>query len=158
MNTLYGFGILILIIINFCIYHKYVTTIYFDFSRGCATELFWIGIATMFEIAIVRAIIIKIFSVIGAFLGFVGKLILVVLIVAVVAFVVWKIIQIILSKSSTNQDAGNAADFTKKAQDMFTQKTTDVNMNMHICPGCGKPIDSGVKFCRFCGKQVENNR
>ncbi len=157
MNIILGFVVIILTIINFCIYHKYVTTFYFDLPTGCVTELCWIGLGTMIEMAIVILIIKKIFSVIGAFLGFVGKLILIVIIAAIVIFVVWKIVQIILSKSGKNKDAGtgSTADFTKKAQDMFTRKTTDANMN--ICPGCGKPIGNGVKFCRFCGKQVENN-
>lgn len=160
MDTLLGFGILILVIINFCIYHKFVTTIYFDFPSGCATELFWIAIATAFEIAIVKGIILKIFGAIGAVLGVVGKIILIVVIVAVVAFIVWKIVQIIQSKSaanqSGNQDGRSTVNFTQKAQDMFTRNTGNVKQN--VCPRCGKPIQNGVNFCQYCGSRVENNR
>lgn len=151
MNTFLGFGMLILVIINFIIFHKFVSTFYTDFVRGCATELFWIVIFTAFEMAIIRGIILKILGALASVLGFVGKLILFVVIVAVVIFVVWKIAQIVMSKIGTEKSVNPA----KNEQDTSEGNVPDAREN--ICKNCGKPIKKGSKCCQYCGSKMEND-
>ncbi|MDE5699551.1 MAG: hypothetical protein K2I96_19445, partial [Lachnospiraceae bacterium] len=107
MNTLLGIGVLILVIINFIIYHKLFNVIYFDFSRGCATELFWIVIFTAFEIAIIKGIGQKLLGALGVFFGFVIKLVLILAVIALVIFIVWKIVQMVKSRPDIDKGVGN---------------------------------------------------
>lgn len=151
MNTLLGFGILILVIINFILYHKVVDVIYFDLPGGCATELFWIAIFTAVEIAIIKGIILKVLSMVGAFLGFVGKLIVVILIVLAVIFVVWKIVQVVKRKMDTEGDM----DSEQSNQGMFEKNIS--NEAMSTCSNCGKIIKKESKFCQFCGNKIEGD-
>lgn len=155
MNTLLGFGVLILVIINLIIYHKIFNVVYFDFTRGCATEIFWIAIFTAFEIAIIKGIILKILAALGSFLGFVGKLIFFGVIAAVVIFVVWKIVQMLKNRSDLGGGAGNQMNFAKSAQDMFAKNVS--NLEMTTCAKCGKAIKKDSRFCQFCGSKMNDN-
>lgn len=155
MNTLLGIGVLILVIINFIIYHKLFNVIYFDFSRGCATELFWIVIFTAFEIAIIKGIGQKLLGALGAFFGFVIKLVLILAVIALVIFIVWKIVQMVKSRPDIDKGVGNPMNFAKSAQDMFAKNVS--NAEMIPCARCGKTIKKGSKFCQFCGNKIENN-
>lgn len=155
MNTLLGFGVLILVIINFGIYHKFVTSFYTDFVGGCATEIFWIAIFTAFEIAIIKGIILKILGALGSFLGFVGKLILFGVIAAVVIFVAWKIVQMVKNRSDLGGSAGIQMNFAKRAQDIFAKNVSNVEMT--TCAKCGKAIKKDSKFCQFCGSKMNDN-
>ena len=136
MNALLGFGVLILVIINFIIYHKIFDVVYFDFTRGCSTEIFWIAIFTAFEIAIIKGIGQKILGMLGALLGFVGKLIIIVLIVSFAIFVVWKIVQVVRSKLDTNEENKAAMNFVQNNQDIFEKNVS--NAGMSTCANCGK--------------------
>ena len=155
MNTLLGFGILILVIINFVLYHKIVDTIYFDLPGGCATELFRIAIFTAFEIAIIKGIILKIFSIVGAVLGFVGKLIFIILVASIVIFVVWKILQVVKGKANIESGDKGDVDFAQSNQDVLEKNIS--NVEMCTCTNCGKAIKNGAKFCQFCGHGTEGN-
>ena len=155
MNALLGIGVLILVIINFIIYHKIFHVVYFDFTRGCATEIFWIAIFTAFEIAIVKGIGQKILGALGAFLGFVVKLVLILAVIALVIFVVWKIVQMVKNRSDLGEGAGSQMNFAKSAQDMFTKNVS--NAEMTTCAKCGKLIKKDSKFCQYCGNKTENN-
>lgn len=155
MDTLLGFGILILVIINFVLYHQIVDTIYFDLPGGCATELFWIAIFTAFEIAIIKGIILKIFSIVGAVLGFVGKLIFIILVASITIFVVWKILQVVKEKVNIEGEDKGDSDFAQSNQDMLEKNIS--NVEMCTCTNCGKTIKKGSKFCQFCGCRMEDN-
>ena len=155
MNTLLGFGVLILVIINFGIYHKFVTSFYTDFVGGCATEIFWIAIFTAFEIAIIKGIILKILGALGSFLGFVGKLILFGVIAAIVIFVVWKIVQMVKNRLNMGEGAENQMNFAKGVQDIFAKNVSNVEMT--TCAKCGKAIKKDSKFCQFCGSKMNDN-
>ena len=155
MDTLLGIGILVLVIINFVLYHKIFDVIYFDLPGGCATELFGIAIFTAFEIAIIKGIILKIFSMVGAVLGFVGKLIFIILVASIVIFVVWKILQ--KKKKKANIEGGDKGDvdFAQSNQDVLEKNIS--NVEMCTCTNCGKAIKRGSKFCQFCGCRMEDN-
>ena len=155
MNTLLGFGVLILVIINFSIYHKFVTSFYSDFVGGCATEIFWIAIATAFEIAIFRGVILKILSALGSVFGFVGKLILFVVIAAIVIFVAWKIVQIVKSKTDIDREVEKSVNPVQNNPNAFEKNVSD--MKVSICTSCGKTIKKNSNFCQFCGRKIENN-
>lgn len=155
MNALLGIGVLILVIINFIIYHKIFNVVYFDFTRGCATEIFWIAIFTAFEIAIVKGIGQKILGALGAFLGFVVKLVLILAVIALLIFVVWKIVQMVKSSSDIGRGVRSQMNFAKSAQDMFAKNVS--NVEMITCDKCGKAIKKDSKFCQFCGNKTENN-
>lgn len=153
MNTFLGFGILILVIINFIIYHSYVTTFYT--KGGCGTEIFWIVIFTAFEIAIIRGIILKVLGAVGSFFGFVGKLILFGIIAAAVIFVVWKIVQIVKSKTDINGEVDQSVNPAQNNQNTSEKNVSDVKEN--VCASCGKTIKKDSKFCQFCGSKIEDN-
>lgn len=155
MNALLGFGILILVIINFIIYHKILDVVYVDLARGCSTEIFWIVIFTAIEIAIIRGIILKILGALGSFLVFVGKLILVGVIAAIVIFVAWKIVQIVKSKTDIDGEVEKSVDSVQSNQDMLEKNASNVEMS--ICVNCGKTIKKDSKFCQFCGSRIEDN-
>lgn len=155
MNTLLGFGILILVLINFGIYHKFITSFYTDFAGGCATELFWIAIFTAFEIAIIKGVILKILSLVGAFLGFVGKLIVIVLVVCVAVFIISKILQVVKGKVDTEGGEEGDMGSTKSNRDVLEKNISNVEMD--TCANCGNTIKKGSKFCQFCGNRMENN-
>ncbi len=155
MNTLIGFGILILVIINFIIYHKIFDVVYFDFAKGCSTEIFWIVIFTAFEIAIIKGIGQKLLGMLGFFFGFVGKLIFIVAVVSVVIFVVWKIVQAVKSKADTEGKVEESINSVQNDQDIFIKNESDVKVR--ICTSCGKTIKKDSKFCRFCGSKLEDN-
>ncbi len=153
MNTLLGFGILILVIINFIIYHKIFNVVYFDLAKGCSTEIFWIVIFTAFEIAIIKGIGQKILGMLGALLGFVGKMIIIVLVVSFAIFIVWKIAQAVRSK--IDADGENKESMSSVQNDRRILKVSDVEMN--TCASCGKVIKKGSKFCQFCGSKIDSN-
>ena len=155
MNTLLGFGILILVIINIVIYHKIFDVVYFDFARGCSTEIFWIAIFTAFEIAIIKGIGQKILGMLGALLGFVGKLIIIVLAVSIAIFVICKIVQIVKGKVDTEGEIKESTDSVQRDQDIFEKNVPDVEIC--ICASCGKTIKKDSKFCQFCGSKTEAN-
>lgn len=155
MNTLLGFGILILVIINFIIYHKIFSVVYFDFTRGCATEIFWIAIFTAFEIAIIKGIILKILGTLGALLGVVVKLVLILAVIFLVIFVAWKIVQMVKSRSDIDKGAGSKMNFVQNVQNMSAKNVSSVEVI--ICAKCGKAIKKDSKFCQFCGNKTESN-
>lgn len=155
MNTLLGIGILVLVIINFVLYHKIFDVIYFDLPGGCATELFGIAIFTAIEIAIIKGIILKIFSIVGAVLGFVGKLIFIILVASIVIFVVWKILQMVKEKANIEGGDKGDADFAQSNQDVLEKNIS--NVEMCTCTNCGKAIKRESKFCQFCGRRMEDN-
>lgn len=155
MNTLLGFGILILVIINFIIYHKIFDVVYFDHTRGCATEIFWIAIFTAIEIAIIRGIILKILGALGVLLGFVVKLVLIVAVISIVIYAVWKIVQMVREKMDTEGGGEGDRDSVQSNQDMLEKNVSNVKMS--ICVNCGKAIKKDSKFCQFCGSRIEDN-
>lgn len=155
MNTLLGFGVLILVIINFIIYHKIFDVVYFDLTRGCATEIFWIVIFTAIEIAIIRGIILKILGALGALLGFVVKLVLIVAVISIVIYAVWKIVQIVRSKTDINGEVEKSVNPVQSNQNMSAKNVS--NEEVIICAQCGKAIKKESKFCQFCGSRMEDN-
>lgn len=154
MNTLLGFGVLILVIINFAIYHKFVIKFYTGFE-GCATEIFWIVIFTAIEIAIIRGIILKILGALGALLGFVVKLVLIVAVISIVIYAVWKIVQIVRSKTDINGEVEKSVNPAQSNQNMSAKNVS--NEEVIICAKCGKAIKKESKFCQFCGSRMEDN-
>ena len=155
MNTLLGFGILILVIINFIIYHKIFDVVYFDLTRGCATEIFWIVIFTAIEIAVIRGIILKIFGALGVLLGFVVKLVLIVAVISIVIYAVWKIVQIVKSKTDIDGEVEKSVNPAQSNQNMYAKNVS--NEEVLICAECGKAIKKESKFCQFCGSRMEDN-
>lgn len=168
-----GLGILvfiasiILMFINLGIYHKFVTKIYFDFTRGCFTELFWAWVIAMLELGLVVALFKKLFSGVIKLLGFLFKVVFIILAVAAAAFVIWKIVQAVKEKSDEHSDSDHVSD-AKTQNDIDNGKpytgeetgnTEKVQNEEHMvaCSSCGNMIADGAGFCRFCGAKIEKD-
>lgn len=149
-----GIILLILIGVNWVIYHKIFRVYYFgNAGQSIFKEIFGCSLAAVLELAVI-------ITVGGAVLGalpVIGAIILVIFVV----YRIYKFVkgrngetpeQVFEEENSENgknihkEESGEAYKSVQKEQQGEAKSSSE-----WFCVNCGKPIPKNVKFCMFCG-------
>lgn len=138
--------LLILIVINWLIYHHIFRVYYFgNAGQSILKEIFGCSLVAVIELAIIMTV--------G---GWILGALLVIGVIVLVIYAVYKIYKFVKGKSGETPK--------RETEEEVEQETMKDGMDVHkaetaergFCANCGKPISKDARFCMFCGANNMN--
>lgn len=133
--------LLILIVVNWLIYHKIFRVYYFgNAGQSIFKEIFGCSLVAVIELAIIMTV--------G---GWILGALLIIGVIALAIYVIYRIYKFVKGKSGETPE--------KESEEDLEQEIMKDGMNVHkeetdergFCVNCGKPISKNARFCMFCG-------